>query len=233
MTEEKFAAILAKQMPDAEKRATRRISLSTPAAGFAAAERQVRRYPACARGRPGRMLPDPTRRRSGADACARSSSIPRPPGIDPAAGDRVVEIGASSSSTTSRPAGLPRLSQPERAMSAGRVRRPRPDRRLPGRQAALRRDRRRASRLHRRCAARDPQRRLRHRLPQRRARPPRRAAARCRPASSTPWRWRAASIPARRTTSTRSARATASTIRGAPSTARCSTPRSWPKSISS
>ena len=43
--------------------------------------------------------------------------------------------------------------------------------------------------------------------------------------------WRAASIRPARTGSTICARATASTIRAAPSTARCSTPRSWPRSI--
>ena len=44
--------------------------------------------------------------------------------------------------------------------------------------------------------------------------------------------WRAASIPAFRTGSTISARAMRSTIPAAPSTARCSTPSFWPKSIS-
>src|SRR5664279_1447775 len=43
--------------------------------------------------------------------------------------------------------------------------------------------------------------------------------------------WRAASIRPGRTGSTICARATASTIRGAASTARCSTPRFWPRSI--
>ena len=77
----------------------------------------------------------------------------------------------------------------------------------------FRRDRRRVRGLHRRRPARHPQRRLRRRLSQcgiRPARPPRRHAERC---ASTPWRSPGASIRARPTTSTRSARATASTIR--------------------
>ncbi len=53
------------------------------------------------------------------------------------------------------------------------------------------------------------------------------------PPSSTPWRSPAASIRARPTTSMRCARATASTIPAAPSTARSSIRRSWPRSISS
>ena len=59
--------------------------------------------------------------------------------------------------------------------------------------------------------------------PPHRRRPGRRHAA----------RWRGASTPAPATASTRCASATGSTIPAAPSTARCSTPRSWPKSISS
>jgi DNA polymerase III epsilon subunit len=43
--------------------------------------------------------------------------------------------------------------------------------------------------------------------------------------------WRGASIRGCRTVSTISARATRSTIPAAPSTARCSTPNCWPKSI--
>ncbi|WP_201829075.1 dephospho-CoA kinase [Microvirga zambiensis] len=56
MTEEKFSAILAKQMPDAEKRARAHFLVDT-GRGFASAEAQVRTILACLAGRPGRRHP--------------------------------------------------------------------------------------------------------------------------------------------------------------------------------
>jgi len=53
MTEEKFSAILAKQMPDRDKRA-RAHFLVDSSRGFASAEAQVRTILACLSGRPGR-----------------------------------------------------------------------------------------------------------------------------------------------------------------------------------
>jgi dephospho-CoA kinase len=58
MTEEKFAAILAKQMPDAEKRARAQFVVDT-GRGFTAAERQVRDILRALAGRPGRVLRQP------------------------------------------------------------------------------------------------------------------------------------------------------------------------------
>ncbi len=54
MTEEKFKAILAKQMPDAQKRARAHFILDT-SRDFAAAEAQARSILACLAGRPGRV----------------------------------------------------------------------------------------------------------------------------------------------------------------------------------
>ncbi|MCB5174743.1 dephospho-CoA kinase [Microvirga lenta] len=54
MTEEKFKAILLKQMPDADKRARAHFVLDT-SRGFAAAEAQARSILACLAGRPGRV----------------------------------------------------------------------------------------------------------------------------------------------------------------------------------
>ncbi|QFU14961.1 dephospho-CoA kinase [Microvirga thermotolerans] len=53
MTEEKLAAILARQMPDSEKRARAHFLVDT-GRGFASAEAQVRAILACLAGRPGR-----------------------------------------------------------------------------------------------------------------------------------------------------------------------------------
>ncbi|MEE1655797.1 dephospho-CoA kinase [Microvirga sp. CF3062] len=53
MTAEKFSAILAKQMPDADKRAWAHFLVDT-SRGFASAEAQVRSILACLAGRPGR-----------------------------------------------------------------------------------------------------------------------------------------------------------------------------------
>jgi dephospho-CoA kinase len=53
MTAEKFSAILAKQMPDADKRARAHFLVDT-SRGFASAEAQVRSILACLAGRPGR-----------------------------------------------------------------------------------------------------------------------------------------------------------------------------------
>lgn len=54
MTEEKFKTILAKQMPDAQKRARAHFILDT-SRDFAAAEAQARSILACLAGRPGRV----------------------------------------------------------------------------------------------------------------------------------------------------------------------------------
>ncbi|MDF2970248.1 MAG: dephospho-CoA kinase [Microvirga sp.] len=53
MTAEKFSAILAKQMPDADKRARAHFLVDT-SRGFASAQAQVRSILACLAGRPGR-----------------------------------------------------------------------------------------------------------------------------------------------------------------------------------
>jgi dephospho-CoA kinase len=53
MTEEKFSAILAKQMRDEDKRARAHFLVDT-GRGFASAEAQVRSILACLAGRPGR-----------------------------------------------------------------------------------------------------------------------------------------------------------------------------------
>lgn len=54
MTEEKFNAILARQMPDSEKRAQAHFLVDT-GRGFPSAEAQVRAILACLAGRPGRV----------------------------------------------------------------------------------------------------------------------------------------------------------------------------------
>ena len=121
------------------KAATRRISLWTPSRGFAAAERQVGDILRALAGRPGRMLRSDGRRPE-ADACARSSSTPRrrAPIRPPATAS--IEIGCVEllNQLPDR-AHLPRLSQPAARGVARRVRRPRPLRGLPRRQAGLRR----------------------------------------------------------------------------------------------
>ena len=61
MSEAKFAAILAKQMPDAEKRGQAHFRVDTDR-GFASAEAQVRSIVTCLAGRPGRVLRGPARR---------------------------------------------------------------------------------------------------------------------------------------------------------------------------
>jgi dephospho-CoA kinase len=53
MTAEKFSAILAKQMPDADKRARAHFLVDT-SRGFSSAEAQVRSILVCLAGRPGR-----------------------------------------------------------------------------------------------------------------------------------------------------------------------------------
>jgi dephospho-CoA kinase len=55
MSEEKFAAILQKQLPDAEKRAQAHFRVDT-GRGFASAQAQVRSIVSCLAGRPGRVL---------------------------------------------------------------------------------------------------------------------------------------------------------------------------------
>ena len=61
MTDEKLAAILAKQMPDQAKRARAHFVVDT-GRGFASAEAQVRSILACLAGRPGRVFPALRRR---------------------------------------------------------------------------------------------------------------------------------------------------------------------------
>ena len=56
MTEEKFSAILAKQMPDADKRARAHFLVDT-GRGFASAEAQVRSILACLAGTAGTASP--------------------------------------------------------------------------------------------------------------------------------------------------------------------------------
>ena len=155
-------------------------------------------------------------------------------GLDPNDGHRLVEIGCveMANGLPDRPDLAPLL-QSRARHAAGGLRRPRPVARLPCRQAALRRAGRGVPGLHRRCAPRHPQCRLRHALPQCRARPARTSRSCRSTASSTRWRWRGAAIPAPGSRSTSSASATASTIRSGSSTAPCSTRRSWPRSISS
>ena len=77
MTPEMLDAILARQLPDAEKRARADFVIDTDR-GVEAARADVLSLLARIR----------------APACVRSSSTPRPPGSTPAAGDRIVEIGA-------------------------------------------------------------------------------------------------------------------------------------------
>ena len=157
----------------------------------------------------------------GLSSCAKSFSIPKPP-----ASTRCAAIGWSKSavsrfSTACRPARpFTGIINP-RARHAGRsLRRARPFQRIPRRQAAVRRSGRGVPGIHRRRAAGDPQRLVRYRLHQRRARP-HQAAGRLRATGwSTRCCWRGASIRACRTVSTISARAMRSTIPAAPSTAR-------------
>jgi dephospho-CoA kinase len=58
MSEEKFAAILAKQMPDAQKRGQAHFRVDTDR-GFPSAQAQVRSIVSCLAGRPGRVLREP------------------------------------------------------------------------------------------------------------------------------------------------------------------------------
>ena len=166
---------------------------------------------------------------------AGSSSTPRPP-AQPDAGDRVIEIGCVEM-LNRRLSGnnLHFYVNPERANSEDAVKHPRPDRRVPGRQAAVRGDRRRPARLPVRRRGDDPQRGLRHRLPQRRtaaagqARRRERRGARDRrqPADGARDVSRAS-----RTRWTRCASASRSTTPAAACTARCSTPGCSPRSTS-
>ena len=228
-------------MPDAEKRAQADFVIDT-GLGIEAARRPSRRSsPICA-GKPGSRRPDACRpaavtmlRRRGLIRCAKSSSIRKRP-ASTSREDRIIEIGGIEldQPLSDRPH-LPRLHQ-----SAG------PRRSIPTRwpctasaprdlagQADLRRDRRRIPRLHRRRAAGRPQCRASTSASSMPNSPARPAGGRSGDASSTRWRWRAASIRWGRIRSMRCAAATASTTATAPSTARCSIPNCWPKSISS
>ena len=90
MTAEKFAAIAAKQMPDAEKRQKAHFLVDT-GRGFAAAERQVGDILRALAGTAG-----PRARPDGRDLKRTMREIildTETTGTDPAAGDRVIEIG--------------------------------------------------------------------------------------------------------------------------------------------
>ena len=121
-------------------------------------------------------------------------------GLDPDAGDRIVEIGAVEL-VNHMPTGrtFHAYINPQRDVPQEAVDGPRADRRLPRRQAGLRRGRRRVRRLHRRRAAGDPQCRLRHEVPERRARLGRAAELSPGRGRSTRWSWRGGASPARRT----------------------------------
>ena len=144
-------------------------------------------------------------------------------GLDATNGDRLIELGCIEI-VNRIPTGreFHRYLNPERDIHPRRRRRARPDARLPEGQAAVQGRRRRVPRLHRRRAARRPQRLLRHRLHQCRAGAPGRAAADARPRGRHACRWRGAAIRPGPTASMRCASATASTLPSAPSTARCS-----------
>ena len=144
MTEEKLAAILARQMPDAEKRRRAAFRRRHRAAASPAAERQVGDL-SCA------LLAGTAGTRARADRprakrCMREIVLDtETTGLDPASGDRVDRdrLRRAGQPLPDRPH-LPRLHQSASGRSSqGAFARPRPQRRVPRRQAGLRRDRRR------------------------------------------------------------------------------------------
>ena len=155
-------------------------------------------------------------------------------GLDPDTGDRIVEIGAVEL-VNHMPTGrsFHRYINPAARGAGGRRRRARAERGVPRRQAGLRRHRRRVRGLPRRRPAGDPQCRLRHQVPERRARLGRAGQPALGAGGRHAGAGAAAASRGRRTASTPSAGASASTIPAATSTARCSTPSSWPRSTSS
>jgi DNA polymerase-3 subunit epsilon len=92
MSEETFRAILAKQMPDADKRARAQFIVDT-AHGFAAAERQVRDIVQELAERPAPQT-DPDRGPMPTETIREIVLDTETTGTDPAVGDRIVEIGA-------------------------------------------------------------------------------------------------------------------------------------------
>ena len=236
MTAEQLAAMLAQADARTPKSGDGRISLWTPAAASPRREAQVRDYPVV-RSRGGR-----------AAACRRRGAEARPgelreivldtetTGTGSGDGDRIVEIGGVEL-LNRIPTGrsFHRYLNPERAMSPGRLRRARPD------AIAFLADKPLFAAIAEEfldfigdAPAGDPQRRPSTSASSTRSSPAPgtpillERARRRHPGAGAPQASRRA-----RTASMRCAPATASTIRGAPSTARCSTPRSWPRSISS
>ena len=155
-------------------------------------------------------------------------------GLDPYQGDRLVEIGCVEL-VNGFPTGnsFHRYLNPERDMPDGGVQGARPVGRVPQGQAAVRRHLRGVSRLHRRRAADRAQCDVRSRLHQCRARALQEGGAAARP----PGRYAdagAAALSGRAEQARRSVRALLDRqSRAAPSTARCSTPSCWPRSMSS
>ena len=232
MTEETFRAILAKQMPDAEKRARAHFLVDT-GRGFDSAEAQVRSILACSRRPAGTAYTDC---RDECSTMLREIVLDtETTGTDHAKGDRVIEIGCveilnhiptgQDLSRLHQP-GIPgRSPAPSRCTAFATSFSPTSrssllsptsssdfigDGRLVIHNAAFDIGFLNAEFARTGHPAFSPRRGGRH--------------ARAGPAQAS---GRA------RTTSMRSARATASTIPSAPSTARCSTRRSWPRSISS
>ena len=136
MTPEAFARILARQIPDAEKRARADFVIETDR-GLEAARADV--------------LALLARIRIGASQCVKSSSTPRPPGSTPTpatASSSSARVELVNHMPTGR--GVPRLRQPAARGARGGGQGARADHRLPRRQAGLRRGRGRLRRLPRR-----------------------------------------------------------------------------------
>ena len=153
-------------------------------------------------------------------------------GLDPLAGHRVVEIGCIELiNTVATGQTFQAYFNPEHDMPTGRAGHSRPDRRIPGRQAAVRRQ------VDELLAFIGDAQLVIHNaqfdLGFLNAELERAGRPKSPTPISTPCRWRAASSPASAPASMRCASASASTIPAAPSTARCSIRSCWPRSISS